>query len=171
MTTEAKSLAEKNMNLARFVARQFINTGLSHEDLEGIAFLGLTKAATQFDESKSSFSTYAVPAIRNEILQYLRKKTVKTVSLDEPVAEGLILADTLGSVCREIEKAEDKVFLEQSMKLLSPEEREVLICLYWRDCLQSEVARRLGCSQSRVSKIHGSAISKLRRAGGFGACR
>ena len=171
MTMQRANLAEKNMNLARYVAHQFKDTGLSYEDLEGIAFLGLTKAAIRFDESKSSFSTYAVPTIRNEILQHLRKKTVNTVSMDEPIAEGVTLADTLGSACREIENAEDKVFLEQSMKLLSPEEREVLICLYWRNCLQSEVAKRLGCSQSRVSKIHGNAISKLRRAGGFGICR
>lgn len=118
MTTEAKKLAENNMNLARFVARQFKNTGLSYEDLEGIAFLGLTKAAARFDETRACFSTYAVPAIRNEILMTLRKRTVNEVSLDTPVAEGLTLADSLGAESKELTAVEDRAFLNQSMRLL-----------------------------------------------------
>ena len=164
MTTERKMLAENNINLARYVANQYRNTGMEQEELVSIAFLGLVKAAATFNEERASFATYAVPTIRNEILMCLRKKEVSTVSMDAPVADGIAIVDTLGCCSEELDALENSMFLSQSMKLLNPKEQTVLQAIYYQNKVQSEVAKHLGYSQAHVSRIHHAAISKLRRA-------
>ena len=163
MTTERKKLAENNVNLARYVANQYRNTGMDYEELVSIAFLGLVKAAATFNETKASFAAYAVPTMRNEILMCLRKKEVSTVSLDTPVADGIAIVDTLGCCSKELDALENSMFLSQSMKVLSQKEQTVLQAIYYQNKVQSEVAKLLGYSQAHVSRIHHAAISKLRR--------
>lgn len=164
MTTERKKLAENNMNLARYVANQYRNTGIEYEELVSIAFLGLVKAAATFEVEKASFATYAVPTMRNEILMCLRKKEVSTVSLDTLVADGIVIADTLGCNSKELDALENSMFLSQSMKILTPKEQTVLQAIYYQNKVQSDVAKHLGYSQAHVSRIHHAAISKLKRA-------
>lgn len=161
MTTEAKRLAEDNLNLARFVARQFRNTPYAYEDLEATAFLALTRAAIRYDGS-TKFPTFAVPVMRNAILERLRKKRPVTVSVETQVADGYTLENTLGAPCAELERAEDVLALGQALAILSDMERAVLNEIYWHDAFQSEVAEKLGCSQSHISRVQKAALMKLR---------
>ena len=59
------------------------------DDFQQIARLGLWKACLRYDETKSKFSTYAVPAIENEIKMELRKKSRKPIeiSLDDLIRD------------------------------------------------------------------------------------
>jgi hypothetical protein len=62
-----------NMGVARAVARRFRNKGVPHEDLEQVAFLALTRAARNFDQSlRHDFLSYAVPTIRGELKKHFR---------------------------------------------------------------------------------------------------
>lgn len=64
----------ENMRLAYKIAWDFHGCGIEQEELEGLASLGLVKAASAFDKSKGfTFATFAVPVIRNEILMEIRK--------------------------------------------------------------------------------------------------
>jgi len=60
--------------LAESLAARFAR-GRDKEDLIQVAYLGLVKAARQFDESKgSSFPAYAAPTITGELKRYLRDR-------------------------------------------------------------------------------------------------
>ena len=62
-----------NLGVARSIARRYGNRGIASEDLEQVACLGLVRAASRFDPTKSDdFLTYAVPTIRGEVRRYFR---------------------------------------------------------------------------------------------------
>jgi RNA polymerase sigma-B factor len=62
-----------NMGVARAVSRRFRNKGVPDEDLEQVAFLALTRAARNFDQSlRHDFLSYAVPTIRGELKKHFR---------------------------------------------------------------------------------------------------
>jgi len=62
-----------NMGVARAVSRRFRNKGVPNEDLEQVAFLALTRAARNFDQSlRHDFLSYAVPTIRGELKKHFR---------------------------------------------------------------------------------------------------
>ena len=161
MTEEAKKLIEENMNLARFVAHRFKNTGMEYEDVEAIALYGLSKAAMSYNSGQAKFSTYAVPVIRNEILICLRKKRIFTVSFEEKIGERTV-EETLGEHCRGIECAEDVLFLRQALPCLNERERAVIYEIFWNETDQRDIAKKMGCSQPQVSKLRKRAIQKLR---------
>jgi RNA polymerase sigma-B factor len=51
---------------------------------------------------------------------------------------------------------------------LSESERLILFLRFGRDLTQSEIARRLGTSQMKISRVLRAAIAKIRRATGEG---
>lgn len=62
-----------NVPVARSIAHQFQHRGEPAEDLEQVAFLGLTKAVRGFDPDKGDeFLAYAVPTITGEVKRYFR---------------------------------------------------------------------------------------------------
>lgn len=62
-----------NLPVARSIAHQFQHRGEPAEDLEQVAFLGLTKAVHGFDPDKGDeFLAYAVPTITGEVKRYFR---------------------------------------------------------------------------------------------------
>ena len=66
-------VVELNLQVAVDVARRYRNRGVSLDDLEQVAYLGLVKAARGFDpERATDFLAYAVPTIRGEVRRYFR---------------------------------------------------------------------------------------------------
>jgi RNA polymerase sigma-B factor len=62
-----------NLGVAHSIAVRYRNRGISVEDLEQVARLGLVKAARAFDpERKNDFLAYAVPTIRGEVRKHFR---------------------------------------------------------------------------------------------------
>ena len=75
---------EDHLNLARKIAHKYVKHE-EYDELIGIAFLALVKAAKQFKpELGNAFSTYAYRSINNSILKHLikKRKTVGTVQLN-----------------------------------------------------------------------------------------
>lgn len=71
---DVEKLVVENRHLAYFVAHEYFKRGVEPEDVISIASYGLVKAAYSFDSNKGyTFSTIAVPIMRNEIKQELRK--------------------------------------------------------------------------------------------------
>ena len=64
----------RHLNLARREAWRFQRrTRMEYDDLESAAFLGLLKACRRFDPTRGwRFSSYAVPAIKGELLHHVR---------------------------------------------------------------------------------------------------
>ena len=62
-----------NLGVARSIAIRYRNRGISVDDLEQVARLGLVKAAQAFDATRQNdFLAYAVPTIRGEVRKHFR---------------------------------------------------------------------------------------------------
>jgi RNA polymerase sigma-B factor len=62
-----------NMQVASEIAQRYHGRGIPGDDLDQVAFLGLTKAVRGFDPTHGSdFLSFAVPTIRGEIRRYFR---------------------------------------------------------------------------------------------------
>lgn len=59
---------------------------------------------------------------------------------------------------------EDRIWLEQAMETLSEVQREVIHLFFYKDLTQTEIGRKLGFSQRKVSRIADSAIKKMSRS-------
>ncbi|MGH2881646.1 MAG: sigma-70 family RNA polymerase sigma factor, partial [Solirubrobacteraceae bacterium] len=79
------------------------------------------------------------------------------VALDggEPVAEALADGGTL-------DKSEYRVLLAGSLRALDPRERRIVFLRFHADMTERQIARTLGISQSHVSRLLESALTKLR---------
>lgn len=81
-------LIEHNLRLVAHVVKKYYSPSVDSEELISIGTIGLIKAVSSFNNSKSTrFATYAAKCIDNEVLMYFRsaKKSARDVYLDEPV--------------------------------------------------------------------------------------
>ena len=170
-------LIERNLRLVVYIARRFENTGINIEDLISIGTIGLIKAVNTFKRDKNiKLVTYASRCIENEILMFLRKKSRRKVevSFDEPLnidydGNELLLSDILGTdddvVTKEFEKKENKRELLEAMSTLKERERQILQMRYGiqhEELTQKDIAKRLGISQSYISRLEKRIIAKLK---------
>ena len=174
-----KTLIEHNLRLVVFIARRFENTGVNLEDLISIGSIGLIKAISTYRLDKNiKLATYASRCIENEILMHIRKtdRQKAEVSLDEPInmdGEGneLRLSDILGTdedmILRPLEEDVDRRVLLESLTILSPREKEIILLRYGlcgcRELTQKEVAQKLGISQSYISRLEKRILLRLRK--------
>ena len=107
---------------------------------------------------------------------FLRKKSrLKVeVSFDEPLnidydGNELLLSDILGTdddvVTKEFEKKENKRELLEAMSTLKERERQILQMRYGiqhEELTQKDIAKRLGISQSYISRLEKRIIAKLK---------
>lgn len=171
-------LIEHNLRLVVFLAKKYENTNIDLEDLVSIGTIGLIKGINTFSRDKNiKLATYASRCIDNEILMFLRKtKRLKTeVSIDASLsydAEGneLHLEDVLGTdkdiVTRGIEEENDKKLMINEVMRLNPRDRDIIILRYGllghNELTQKEVAKKLGISQSYISRIEKKVIKRLK---------
>lgn len=175
-----KILIERNLRLVAHIVKKYQSGEEDLDDLISIGTIGLIKAISTFDISKSTrLSTYAARCIDNELLMMFRsrKKFSREVSLYEPIGmdkEGneISLLDVIESpltdVVEDYSIREDLKLLFQSIdKVLNTREYQV-ICFRFglfgqQELTQKEVARQMGISRSYVSRIEKNALTKLRK--------
>ena len=69
-------LVERHEGLVRHVARDYLTSGESYEDIVSVGHIGLIHAVDRFDPSRGTkFATFAVPTIKGEIRRYFRDRT------------------------------------------------------------------------------------------------
>lgn len=84
-------------------------------------------------------------------------------SLQRPIGDGEgQLSDILEGNEDIAERAADRVTIERLLNTGSEQEKNVILCRYFRDKTQSETAQLLGLSQVQVSRIEKRAIARLR---------
>ena len=178
---EAKDiLIERNLRLVAHVVKKYQGLEEDLDDLISIGTIGLIKAVTTFDTSKSNrLSTYATRCIDNELLMMLRvrKKYARDVSLYEPIGtdkEGneINLLDIIESPAEDVvENYSVRQDIQKALRLVSdnltPKEYEVIRLRFGlfgeQEYTQREIAKRLKISRSYVSRIEKNALLKLRR--------
>ena len=61
------------MPVARSIAHRFRHKGVADDDLDQVAYMALTRAAQNYDDSQGrDFLSYAVPTIRGELQRHFR---------------------------------------------------------------------------------------------------
>lgn len=174
-----KILVEKNLRLVVYIAKKFENTNVNIEDLISIGTIGLMKAINSFDLDKNiKLATYASRCIENEILMHLRKvvKQKGEVSIDEPLntdSEGndLLLADILGTdseqIFLKVEEINNRKKILNAINNLNEREKNIMNLRYGfggrEELTQKEVAKKLGISQSYISRIEKKVINSLKK--------
>lgn len=73
-----QELAESHMSCVHWVIRRYIDVhenvcGLGYEDLYQEGCVALCHAAQSYDAEKAQFHSYAIPVIRNHLLDYCRR--------------------------------------------------------------------------------------------------
>ena len=132
------------------------------EDLVQLGRIGLWKAARTYDDSKGSFSHYAISVMRNELNIHFRTQSTQqqkheeaATHLEDPIpgAEDVVLGDTIAAVPHS-----SFVDWDGIRAALSPKDREIFgYMLSGYKC--QEIAGVYGISKQRVSCI----IQKIKR--------
>lgn len=149
-----------------------LNLNLLDEDLFSICLIGLVKAVNTFNQDKGfTFSAYATPIIRNEILlTFRRQRIIPTFSLDEPYdlgnGESIEFSEMIADSRRFEEEAIADMQIEQIFSILGEREKKI-ITLSMQDKTQSEIANICGISQPQVSRIIKSVYKKWRKQNGL----
>lgn len=171
------TLIEHNLRLVVYIAKRYETNPIFMEDLISIGSIGLIKAVNTFKRDKNiKLVTYASRCIENEILMFLRKKSRRKleVSFDEPLnidydGNELLLSDILGTdddiVTKQFEREENKRELLKAMRGLKDRERQILQLRYGiehEELTQKDIAKRLGISQSYISRLEKRIIHKLK---------
>lgn len=177
---EAKNiLIERNLRLVAHVVKKYQGSDVDLDDLISIGTIGLMKAISTFDATKTArLSTYAARCIDNELLMMFRarKKHSREISLYEPIGtdkEGneISLLDVIEGpaidVVEEYTAQENIRHVLKSMKsVLNDKEYEVICCRFGllgkKEQTQRKIARHLHISRSYVSRIEKNALHKLR---------
>lgn len=145
-----------------------LNLNTQDEDLYSIGMIGVVKAVNTFNPDKGfTFSGYATPVIRNEILMTFRKKRIiPAVSLDEPYdlrnGESVDFSEMIADNSRFEEEVIANMQMKQMLPTLSDREKKI-VSLSVDGKTQREIAEILGISQSYVSRIIKSIYKKWRK--------
>lgn len=151
----AEKLLHENVNLVYFVVRRQFSSLAGDQDLIQEGLIGLWKACLRYDGREGvTFSSFAIPCIRNAILMELRKRRrgPDTVSIDTSFGDGdndFSLADTL--VDRKSSAFEDDVFVEEFIQHLSAPDRRIMT-LRCKGLTQKAIGSTVGISQTMVSR-------------------
>ena len=140
----------KNETLVYYVLHKKFPMNSFDDDFQQIARLGLWKACLRYDETKGKFSTYAVPAIENEIKMELRKMSRKPI---ETSLEALI-TDTSGLTISGICMGEQDIGFVDTIwvdKELTDRQKRIL-SLLCDGMVQADIAKEVGISQTMISR-------------------
>lgn len=162
-------LAAEHINLAYKLAWDYSKKFYSKielEDLQSVCFIGLTKAAKEYDASKNfEFSTFAYAVMKNEVLRYIQKNLNKsTVSLSHQLTEDLTLEDTLQSDFDLEDVANTNLKISKLYSFideLNVQEQNILKYTLKGLNIQ-QIAKILGIPVSTARTIYKKSINKLR---------
>lgn len=121
---DRNKLVEENLNLVYFMVDKHFATYVDRDELIGVGYEGIIKAADKFDKSKNiKFCTFACRCIYNEISRYLntlnyncRKANTVAYSIDSKidcVGEDLTFKDVFN-----ISEDYSAVFAEEILKAI-----------------------------------------------------
>lgn len=163
--------------MARLLAEAYRSPAI--DELEAAGLEGLRQAALTFDPAAGvPFWGYARHRIRGAILDRLRKRARRhaaapMVQLSElewnslPAAasafEDHFLWANVWRILGQLDRCRETLTHVRYRNRHSPSRREVFELFYVHDVSMEEIGEYFGCSESRISQIHGEALAVLRR--------
>ncbi|MCR5149283.1 MAG: sigma-70 family RNA polymerase sigma factor [Eubacterium sp.] len=174
-----KEIYQEYMKLIYSVCLSMLHQKEAAEDVSSEFFIKLMKSAGTFD-GRGHHKTWLVTIAKRLCIDYLRKNSQETVSLDAPIAgtgtaggthstdstqgeSGNSLLDSVPDKANVEETAVNKFSLEAAMKLLTDKEKEIVNMKIAGGMKFKEIAEYLGLPQGTVSWHYNEAIKKMRR--------
>jgi RNA polymerase sigma factor (sigma-70 family) len=153
---EIEELTLPHIDLADKIARmnQSKYPYFSYDELQSVAYMGLVKAANQYNKNQNTkFSTFAFSKINWSIVQYaiLESKRLPTVQID-PDSEELSM-----SSC-DYDKSE---FYNILLRVLDKREKEIFLDYYVNGKRMHQIADTLELDESRISQIISGIVRKI----------
>jgi len=187
--SDAWAAVQTGLNYVSWLARDFLYTGVSRDDLEAEGRLGLFEAALRFDpQNGAQFLTYASWWSRRRMQTFVaryarvvrrpvsKNKPVRDrddVSLDEPVSSGSafrwedVLVDPVAQQPIDaLVVAEDAALIANAAKSLPPQWRAIIVRRFGLDgapaMTLAAIGETLGLSRERIRQIEAKAMERLR---------
>lgn len=152
-------LVAKYWYICRRAARRFRHCGFERADLEQVGAIGLLKAVDRYRSRHSApFEAFASLLVRGELLHHLRRGRARPTILSLEFARAEECCAREGG----IDELLDRLTVEGLLRRLSPLERRIVIGIDLECCTVVEVAARLGYSRRHVTRLHRSALERLR---------
>jgi RNA polymerase sigma-70 factor (ECF subfamily) len=136
--------ARHHVRVYRFVLR-LIGDASAAEDMISEVFLDIWRQAGRF-EGRSAVSTWLLAIARYKALSAMRRRT--DAELDEEHAAAI--ADTADTPEEAIQKKDKGEILQECLKSLSPEHREIIDLVYYHEKSVEEVAEIVGIPENTV---------------------
>ena len=189
--TRREAFITQNLGLVHACAGRFRGRGIEYDDLYGAGCMGLVKACDNFDPKRGvCFSTYAVPVILGEIKKLFREggtvkvsRSLKELGMRVQAARehtmklcGTEPAMSLTPEGREdaehqldipVESPEealaDRISLEEVLRALPEQDRQLIQLRFYGNRTQSETAKVLHTTQVQISRRERKILVLLRR--------
>jgi len=130
------------------------------EELAQDAMIQLWRKAASFDPAQSSVSTWIFTIARNRRIDVLRREKRPEFDPEDPA----LVPDAPPPADRVMEASQTEDLLRAEVRLLPPEQRELLELAFYEDLSHSDIAERtrlpLGTVKSRIRL----ALARLRKA-------
>ncbi len=138
-----------------------VNGRATAEDLCSDVFEKVFRRIDQYDQSKSSLSTWIFTITRNTVIDYFRRNRPseeldENLSDDTEVDEGLLNTESLEE-------------LAAALREMPGDLRELIVLRYYDNKPLTEVAEQMGLSYGAVKLRHQKALLILRRSLGVDA--
>lgn len=162
---EINRSVEDNMSLVDFMLykhfKMFINLYPNLvDDLKQEGYIGLIKAAEQFDESKGAFITIATFCIKNTMMRFYQRyvkkhynnKNITVISADVTVTddENITLLDAIFSEDYEKDRRIDSIMIRTEYSEVK--DINLILNMTAQGYSQEEIAKVIGISQVQVSR-------------------
>lgn len=154
-------MVEDNHNLIYAFLQKY---NLSIEEYYGLAAIGLCKAGSKFDGSKSKFSTYAYKCMFTTVFTEIRNKKANKRIPDHQIvyyqaefddSNGGDASTFMNYIPSKENVEEDvlsNVMFEEYISKLKDRDKQIFV-LFSEGYKQNEIGKIVGCSQTLVSKV------------------
>lgn len=142
----------------RFIYYKVFNSGIA-EDLTADSFMKAYEKFSTYDDSKAAISTWLYTIARNTVIDYFRR-TKPELHSSSPIEDIWDLA-AKDNISSELEKQETITELQDALKELSTNERELVLMRNWDNLSYNEISKRLGKSPTALKMSYSRLVKKL----------
>ncbi len=136
-------------------------------------FLPLDSCTRVFDTEDARALAWILTGLRHEVSRLAKKqrrlKEYELLILDGPVDHGvsdneeISMIDTLVTAADVLSEAEDSLFIQEVLSLLTPRQQKVITATVLEGLTEREVASKLSLSRSAVHSLKKQALSRLQK--------
>lgn len=162
LNDEERKFIEENHGLIYSFLKK---NNLSVDEYYDIAVFGFIEAVKKYNSSKGSFSSIAYVCMLSTVRQEMRKskfrsERIKITSLDVELKEDICIKDLIPSLDTVESIYLHNEYVERIEKL--PEKLRTVVILLASGYNQVEIAKRIKCSQSYVSRLITKALKGVK---------